>query len=405
MQAIDWRGACIKAMLPFDTGFGSHSKMTRIDRYILLLYVRVLAVCFVTLTGLLIVAQVFTNLDEFIQYGRNRGSLFLALVEYYSPVLLAIFDRTCGLLILLSSMFVIAWLYRTNEMTALLAAGISKSRIVRPILWVSILVIGFAVVSRECFIPRWEKALNRSPQDLQGGTRMHPIRPTFDIEYGVLIAGRSLETNSQSILNPVFKFEGPVADSIEQIHASRAVYLSAESDRPAGYRLEGLASKSILPGKSSIRREGRDYLRLPTDTPWLSSDQCFIPSRVEYAMLQGGSSQQFASTAELIWRLRNQGEYYGNDLQVMVHARFLQPWMDLTLLLMGLPLILTTRSRNLVQLAMVCVATFGLFFAVTAGFGSLASKGTFFSPAAAAWGPLIVFGPIAYARARQSMSE
>jgi lipopolysaccharide export system permease protein len=379
--------------------------MTRIDRYILVLYVRVLVVCFVTLTGLLIVAQVFTNLDEFIQYGKSRGSLVRALAEYYGPVLLAIFDRTCGLLVLLSSMFAIAWLYRTNEMTALLAAGISKARILRPILWISLLVIGFAVVSREYFIPRWEKALSRTPQDLQGGTRLQPIRPTIDVEYGVLIAGRSLETNSQSIINPVFKFEGSVGDMIEQIHADRAVYLPSEGDRPPGYRLEGIAAKSMLPGKPSIRMAGRDYLLLPSDTPWLAANQCFIPSKVEYDMLKGGSSQQFASTAELIWRLRNQGDYYGSDLQVMVHSRFLQPWMDLTLLLLGLPLILTTRSRNLVQLAMVCVATFGLFFAVTAGFGSLASRGAILSPAAAAWGPLIVFGPIAYARARQSMME
>ncbi|MFO0014590.1 MAG: LptF/LptG family permease [Planctomycetota bacterium] len=379
--------------------------MTRIDRYILVLYVRVFAVCFVTLAGLLIVAQVFTNLDEFIQYGKARGSLIRALVEYYSPALLAIFDRTCGLLVLLSSMFVIAWLYRTNEMTALLAAGISKARIIRPILMMSLVAIVFAAVSRECLIPKWEKSLSKSPQDLQGGERLQPIRPTVDVDYGVLIAGRNLETNSQSIINPVFKFQGPVAEVVEQIHAARAVYDQGDGTRPTGYRLEGVTAKSMLPGKPSIRKDGIDYLLLPTDNPWLSSDQCFIPSKVEYDMLQGGSSQQFASTAELIWRLRNQGDYYGSDLQVMVHTRFLQPWMDMTLLLLGLPLILTTRSRNLVQLALVCVGTFGLFFAVATGFGSLAERGTLFSPSAAAWGPLILFGPIAYARARQAMME
>jgi lipopolysaccharide export system permease protein len=79
--------------------------------------------------------------------------------------------------------------------------------------------------------------------------------------------------------------------------------------------------------------------------------------------------------------------------------------MDMTLLLLGLPLILTTRHRNVVQLVVVCLATFGLFFAVSAGFGSLASHGTLISPSLAAWGPLIVFGPIAYARARQAMME
>lgn len=379
--------------------------MTRIDRYILLLYCRVFAVCFITLSGLLIIAQVFTNLDEFIQYGKVKGGLLRALADYYGPALLAIFDRTCGLLVLLSSMFVIAWLYRTNEMTALLAAGISKSRIIRSILIVSVLAILFATVSRECFIPRWEKSLNRSPQDLQGGERLQSIRPTVDIDYGILIAGRSLETSSQCIINPVFKFQGPVTALTEQIHAARAVYLPADATHPSGYRLDGVAARSLLPGKSSVRKEEIDYLLLPTDTPWLAADQCFIPSSVEYDMLRSGSSKQFASTSELIWRLRNQKNYFGADLQVMVHTRFLQPWMDITLLLLGLPLILTTRNRNVVQLVVVCLATFGLFFAVSAGFGSLASRGTLFSPSVAAWGPLLVFGPIAYARARQAMME
>jgi lipopolysaccharide export system permease protein len=89
----------------------------------------------------------------------------------------------------------------------------------------------------------------------------------------------------------------------------------------------------------------------------------------------------------------------------MVHSRFLQPLMDLTQLMLGLPLILTTRNRNVVQLVAVCLGTFGMFYAVSTGLGSLASRGTLFTPAMAAWAPLIVFGPIAYARTRRAMME
>ena len=149
--------------------------MTRIDRYLLFLYIRVFLICFITLSGLLIIAQVFTNLDEFIQYGRNRGNFFLALAEYYSPYLLSIYDRTCGLLTLLSTMFVIAWLYRTNELTALLAAGISKSRIVRPVIVMSAIAILGAACSRELLIPKWSAMLSKNPQDLQGTERLVPM--------------------------------------------------------------------------------------------------------------------------------------------------------------------------------------------------------------------------------------
>jgi lipopolysaccharide export system permease protein len=379
--------------------------MTRIDRYLLVLYTRVFVICFMTLAGLLIVSQIFTNLDELIQFGRARGNFLLALAEYYGPVMLSIFDRTCGLLTLLSSMFVIAWLYRTNELTALLAAGISKGRIVRPILIMSIVAILAASVSRETLIPRWTHILTKKPQDLQGTERLVPIRPTEDVDMGVLIAGRNLVVNTQSIQSPIFKFRGPTAAMIDQLSGVNAFYMAADADHPAGYRVDGVTAKSLLASKSSLRIDGIDYLMLPVDHPWLGPDQVFVPSKVEYDMLRGGTAKQFASTADLIWRLQNQSEYYGGDLKLMVHSRFLQPCLDFTQLLLGLPLILSTRNRNVVQLALACLLTFGLFFVVSAGFGSLGTSSTFLTPAMAAWAPLLIFAPMAYARTRRALME
>ncbi|MFN7738368.1 MAG: LptF/LptG family permease [Pirellula sp.] len=379
--------------------------MTRIDRYLLFLYIRVFLICFITLSGLLIIAQVFTNLDEFIQYGRNRGNFFLALAEYYSPYLLSIYDRTCGLLTLLSTMFVIAWLYRTNELTALLAAGISKARIVRPVIVMSVIAIVGAACSRELLIPNWSATLSKNPQDLQGTERLVPMRPTEDVDMGILIAGRNLITNTQSIQNPIFKFYGPASVVTSQLSGTNATYLPADEKHGQGFRIDGVGTNTAIAGKPSVRQDGLDYLLLPTDTPWLTADQCFVPSKVEYDMLRGGTARQFASTSDLIWRLKHQSDYYGEDLKLMVHSRFLQPLLDFTQLLLGLPLILSTRNRNVVQLIVACVATFGLFFAVSMALGSLGTSGTFITPAIAAWAPLLIFGPIAYARTRQSMME
>ena len=76
-------------------------------------------------------------------------------------------------------------------MTALLAAGISKGRIVRPIMILSAILILFAAVSRELLIPRYSSMLSKTPQELLGES-IRPIRPTEDFEMGVLIAGRNL---------------------------------------------------------------------------------------------------------------------------------------------------------------------------------------------------------------------
>ncbi|MFM8187445.1 MAG: LptF/LptG family permease [Pirellula sp.] len=378
--------------------------MTRIDRYLIVLFVRVFLVCFLTLAGLLIVAQIFTNLDELIEYGRIRGSLPLALAEYFGPVLLTIFDRTCALTALLSLLFVVAWLYRTNEWTAMLAAGVSKARVIRPLLFVCLIVIFASAISRELWIPKYSHILTRKPQDLQGVERVLPIRPTEDSQYGLLIAGKSIASTSQTIRNPVFVLFGPASSVVGQIQAESAIYQEASESLPAGYLVQGLGQAKFLQ-QPSVVVEGLDYLRLPTDTPGLKSDECFIPSSVEFDMLRGSTAKQFASTSDLIWRARNQGDYYGDDLQMLIHQRFMQPFSDATQLLLGLPLVLTSRRRNVVQLTIACLLTFGVFFGISVSLSMLSGSSSWLTPTVATWIPLMLFAPYAYAKTRQALME
>jgi lipopolysaccharide export system permease protein len=378
--------------------------MTRIDRYLMVLFVRVFLVCFVTLAGLLVIAQIFTNLDELLEYGRIRGSLPLALAEYFGPVLLTIFDRTCGLTALLSMLFVVVWLYRTNEWTAMLAAGISKARVIRPILIVCAVVITLSAVSRELWIPKYSHILTRTPQDLQGTERVQPIRPTEDGEFGLLIAGKHIVEQTQTIRNPVFVVFGPAAKLVGQIQAETATYHAGDSTKPAGYLLSGLGNPKFL-SQPSISSDGIDYLRLPSDTPWLGADECFISSSVEFDMLRGSTAKQFASTADLVWRARNQGDYYGDELQLLIHQRFLHPLTDATQLLLGLPFVLTSRRRNIVQLTIACVLTYGLFFGVHTALSMLCGSSRLLTPTVVSWIPLLLFAPYAYARTRQTLME
>lgn len=378
--------------------------MTRIDRYILFLYFRVFLICFLTLSGLLIVVQVFTNLDEFIQYGRQRGNFALALTEYFSPYLLTIYDRMCGLLTLLATMFVVAWLYRTNEMTAILAAGISKGRVIRSIMIASAILILLAAVSRELLIPTYASTLSKNPQDLQG-ERTQPIRPTEDLEKGVLIAGRNLQPATSSILQPVFKFSGPSIQVTRQITGGTAKYLPADESHPQGFLVSKARPTEPFGDRVSVKHNGQYYLMLPKDNVWLKEDECFIPTTIEFDILRGGTSKQFASTSDLIWRLRHQSKLYGADLKVSVHTRFLQPLIDYTQLLIGLPMILSNRNRNLVGMIISSILSFGIFFAVSIGIHSLGTSETFLSPSMAAWAPLLIFAPLAYAKSQAAMQS
>jgi lipopolysaccharide export system permease protein len=378
--------------------------MTKIDRYLLFLYSRVFVICFLTLSGLLIVVQVFTNLEELIAFGKVRGGFLRGLAEYFSPYMLSIYDRMCGLMTLLATMFVVAWLYRTNEMTALLAAGINKGRILRPILIMSAILIGLAAISRELLIPNYSAMLSKTPQELLKES-IRPVRPTEDLEQGVLIAGLHLQPATLTINQPIFKFLGPAVEVTQQITGFSAKFLPANETHTAGYLIVGAKGAEPLIGKPSVRTKTGVYLLLPTDTPWLKPDECFVPSTLEFDVLRGGGAKQFASTSDLIWRMRNQSHYYGSELKVAVHTRFLQPLLDFTQLMIGIPMILSNRNRNLVSMILTCMLSFSAFFGISIGLNTLGAHEMLLSPAAAAWAPLLIFGPYAWAQASRAMQS
>jgi len=378
--------------------------MTRIDLYLIIMYLRTFLVCFITIAGLWVIAQLLANLDELIAYGRIRGNFLLALAEYFGPVLLIVFDRTCGLTSLLAFLFVVTTLQRTNEWTAMLAAGISKTRVISSLVVVTGCVVFASAVIREVWIPKYSHILSKSPQDLQGTEKVVPIKPTEDVEYGLLIGGKSISVQSQTIRNAIFVFFSPASSLVGQIQAEQATYCEANAQHAAGYLLSGLDNPKLLDSPSVIV-EGVDYLRLPTDTPWLAADQCFLPSVVEFDMLRGGAAKQFSSTADLIWRARHQGNYYGDDLQLYIHQRFLQPFTVFTQILLGLPFVLTSRRKNFVQLFITLCLTWGLVYGVSQGLPLFVGTSSLITPTVASWFPVILFGPYGYAKTMQALMD
>ena len=65
-------------------------------------------------------------------------------------------------------MFTVAWIQRHNEMTALMAAGVSRIRVIKPLIIAAVSICLLAAINREVLIPRFREELTRKPQDLIG---------------------------------------------------------------------------------------------------------------------------------------------------------------------------------------------------------------------------------------------
>jgi len=377
--------------------------MTRIDRYILFLFLRVLVICFICMVGLLVIVHAFTNLDELISYGKSRGNVALGLFEYYGPFSLALLERLAGMLALLAIMFVVSWLKRTNELTVIMAAGVSPRRILGYPLAASIVLFAAMAVARETVIPHYEEMLGKTPQDLLAGNN-RVVKPVYDIKYGILVGGRHLSLSSKEVIQPLFRLDGPAAAVGRQLQASKGRYLTANQDHPNGFLLEEVSSPEAIDSIPSISHDSKPILLTSHDHPWLQSRQCFVVTAIEFAELRGGSAwKQYASTADMIGRLHSPSSHVGDDLRLTIHKRFVQPMLDFTLLLLGIPVLLKQQDRHLFWVMGATFFTVGFFMVATMLIQSLSTSNSTFPPYLGAWLPLIIFGPISFARARVAM--
>jgi lipopolysaccharide export system permease protein len=376
---------------------GGFARLLIIDRYLLRQFLQTFLICFCSLTGLYIVIDAFTNLEEFITYSRDNGGMFAVMGEYYAYRAISFFDSTSHVITLIAAMFTVTWIQRHNELTALEAAGISKSRVVKPVIGAVLLISLASAANRELVIPSLRENLSHNAQDL-GGRRGKRLVPRYDFKTGVLLRSSSdIYADRKRIHKPDFQLPPGLDRYGPRLIAENAFYKPPQGDRPGGYLLEQVVQPKGLDDESSLALDGVQVLLTPRDYPWLKPDQCFIASDVSFEYLSAeGAWRQLSSTLELIRGLRNRSLDYGAGERMAIHARMVQPMLDMTLLFLGLPLVLSRSNRNVFLAIGMCLALVAAFMLVVMACKYLGSS-YWLEPSLAAWLPLMIFVPCAVA--------
>lgn len=366
-----------------------------IDRYVLRQFIQFYLICFLSLTGLYVVIDAFGKLEHFTEQSQGSGGLLMALGKYYGYKSLAFFNRTSGILALIAAMFTATWSQRYNEVTALMAAGTPRARVLRPVIVATLAVSLGAVAVREAVIPRIRHELSRDTKNLTGNAAQ-PLQSRWDSETDILLAGDSVLLAKRKILGPSFKLPRPLAEHGKQLTAESADYIPGGEGRPGGYWLRGVTAPATLLESPSLRdRDGEVVVASPADTPWLPPGEVFVVSNLSFELLASGSAwRDFASTGELLRELKSPSVELGADVNVAVHRRLLAPFADLTLLMLGLPLVVSRGARTPYLAIGLAVAVAVAFFLVALAGQSLGASG-WVRPALAAWAPLLVFIPVA----------
>ena len=218
-----------------------------IDRYISRAQLHAFLVVFVSLAGLYFVFDAFTNMEEFITHAAETGSLARVLAGYYGCRLVWFFDATSPVISLASAMFALSWLERHNELTALLAAGVTRWRIARPVLLFAASVSLVAATNRELVLPRIREAFARNAQNLDGSA-VQPFESRYDHRTDILFRGRGARASGFRIESPSLLMPPQLGDYGPQLTAAHASWTPATQDHPAGYILADVQEPANIDG-------------------------------------------------------------------------------------------------------------------------------------------------------------
>lgn len=362
-------------------------------------------ISFVSLVGLYVVIDAFTNLDEFLKITSGTGELFRHMGRYYLVRVSFFYDRLCGVITMMAAIFTITWMQKNNELLAMLAAGISAKRVILPVILSAIMVSGLAVLNQELILPKISDELQRNPDD--NGKIPVTAGSRYDINEIQLMGRRGYRSHKVidhfSALLPVSRFGALIS-----LEAVQARYIGEDdptsplkggwllwnaSLSPAGTKPDGKLLTEVPPEMvSKLPKHYGDGPPPPHTMMFLRTDITFtnITRKPDW--------YQFATTPDIVRAYADQkSRSERTKLAVYLHGRIVRPLSSLVLLLLSLPLVLGGEGRNMFINLGLSLGTSALFYGISFMVNYLGGNEVL-SPELAAWVPIIAFGSLAAAR-------
>jgi lipopolysaccharide export LptBFGC system permease protein LptF len=214
--------------------------MKTLDRYILRNFLSSAAIWFVVFMSLRTLADLFVNMDEFVKLGLPVGELLSSIATYYSYQSLVYFTNLGGVIIVASAAFTLAMMNHTNELTAMLASGVSLFRVIVPVVCCSVLLSGLIVLDQELLIPRVADKLVLQREDVYGRNRV-PVNLPSDGAGNVWYAA-GYDPNSGIMDGPIVVVRDANGATLARVLGREAVL--AVADGQAGWAFaEGVLSR------------------------------------------------------------------------------------------------------------------------------------------------------------------
>ncbi|MFO0945094.1 MAG: LptF/LptG family permease [Planctomycetota bacterium] len=351
--------------------------MRIMDRYLFWNFIGSYLICFVSMVGLYVVIDLFANADEFLEDHAGTVAFVRRAGKFYFIHSFEYFGKLSPIITQIAAMVTLASLHRHNEIIALLAAGIPTRRALMPILLGAVVMISLRVINREIVLPMNSSMLQRLHEDIEAD---HTIFPSTVIDKDqVLFQAQLAHREDLSLENVHITFPLEVVGQLQNVHAKQAFYVQDPKSNEWCWKLVQHTPLQIQRANEKVRIDG---------------DVIYLQSNVTFQdVIRHRNWKNFASTAELIGQLQSETLKDPNEVRIIVHNRFMQPIMDLLLVLIGIPFVLQWERKNIYRSVAVSMLLSAAFFVVDASAGYFANHGHV-DPLTAAWIPVFFFAPL-----------
>jgi lipopolysaccharide export system permease protein len=383
--------------------------MKIIDRYVTWSFIKNYAISFMVLVGMYVVLDMVFNFSNLVQF-QATGSAVQTLMDtlhdigdYYFYQCFLFFVQLSGIIPVVAAAFTLMRLSRFNELTALLAAGVPLLRVAMPIIIAALILNSLVLVDQEVLIPRMIPKLTRDHGDIhQAATNYYAVEAMQDADGGLLYAARYY---------PAPAGGAPMIQELTVIQRSPVTHARVDA---AGHTTSEtvLEPYAKIVAKSAVwdiakqqweLTDGERATGLRPDDRDAHQSTCKVygsgATPEEIGLYRSGNFVELLSTARIDQLLARPNSYGQLSLWRVKHWRFTQPLMNVILLLLAIPCVLTREPGRLKAAATKTLVLTGFAMGTIFLCQQLAATPPPSIPAAAwtalmAWAPVFIFGPI-----------
>lgn len=358
--------------------------LTVIDRYVIRSLLVNYLIALASMLSLYVVLDMFVNMDEFTEQGYPVPVVIGNVLSYYWPNLFLYFAQLSGIITLIAAMATIARMRKLNEMTAVLASGVSLYRVAAPVVVFGLVTTGLLVLDTECLIPSVAHKLARDHDDADG-------RHTYEVLFlpdgpnRLLSAGRfhPRRGDLRRLLVLARDENGTVVETLEADHATWKPPDQLH-DKGRWILERGVKTTRRRAAADDIGPRGKKVVTHPT---YYVSE--LGPEAIQIRQSEGWIG--FLSLRELAELEERGGANLDAVLQTK-HARRTGPIVSMVMLLLGLPFFLARAPGNVLTDAAKCLVACGLCYVLAIVAQSVRSESVSALPA---WLPILIFGTLA----------